>query len=323
MINKTQEEVMQNWGVDNSDAPLATIRCLTFNQEAYISQALDSFIMQRTSFPFEVVVHDDASTDGTADIIHEYEKKYPKIIKPIYETENQWSKHDGSLSRAVDVVQKGKYVAYCEGDDYWIDENKLQMQVEFLEKNPEYGLCYTRARTFLQNLNKYDRVIGAKSITFNELILKGNKIPTLTCCCRKDIYDKYHKEIHPETEKWLMGDYPLWLYYSENTRIKYLRKITGCYRVLKESASHSTDLKKIIAFDKSVYDIRKKFILRHNDVDLLDIVTNVHFFDISWKTKKRDDVIKYGKLLKKKTIKQRIKIFIAKYEYLYNSILRK
>ena len=129
MINRTQEEIMQDWGVDNSDTPLVSVRCITYNHEPYIAQALDGFLMQKTNFPFEVIVHDDAGPDKTADIIREYEAKFPKIIKPIYETENQYSKHDGSLGRIVDAACKGKYIALCEGDDYWIDENKLQVQV--------------------------------------------------------------------------------------------------------------------------------------------------------------------------------------------------
>ena len=117
MINISQEEIMQNWGVENSDNPLVSVRCITYNHEFYIGQALDGFLMQKTNFPFEVIVHDDASTDKTADIIHQYEIKYPKLIKPIYEKENQWSKHDGSLSRIVNFDCKGKYIAFCEVDD--------------------------------------------------------------------------------------------------------------------------------------------------------------------------------------------------------------
>lgn len=138
---------MRSWKTGSKDRLLVSIECLTYNHEPYIAQTLDGFLMQKTNFPFEVIVHDDASTDKTADIICEYEKKFPKIIKPIYETENQYSKHDGSLARIVNAALKGKYVAMCEGDDYWIDENKLQMQVDFLERNPEYGMCFSNAKT--------------------------------------------------------------------------------------------------------------------------------------------------------------------------------
>ena len=146
MIDKSQQEIMQSWGTDNADASFVSVHCTTYNHEPYIAQALDGFLMQRTDFPFEVIVHDDASTDRTAEIIREYEARFPKIIKPIYETENQYSKHDGSIARIMAAACKGKYIAFCEGDDYWIDENKLQMQVDFLERNPEYTMCFHNAK---------------------------------------------------------------------------------------------------------------------------------------------------------------------------------
>lgn len=126
---------------DNSTTPLVTIRCITYNHEPFIRQCLEGFVMQKTNFPFEAIVHDDASTDGTAAIIREYAEKYPDIIKPIYETVNQYSKHDGSLRKIMDAHTRGKYIAMCEGDDYWTDPLKLQKQVDILENNPSVSLC--------------------------------------------------------------------------------------------------------------------------------------------------------------------------------------
>lgn len=120
--------------------PLLSIRCLVYNHEPFLRQCLDGFVMQQTTFSFEAIVHDDASTDGSAAIIREYAEKYPDIIKPIYETENQYSKHDGSLAKIMDAAihPDSKYIATCEGDDYWTDPNKLQIQVDFLESHPDY-----------------------------------------------------------------------------------------------------------------------------------------------------------------------------------------
>ena len=140
MINRSQNEIIKNWPI-LWEKPIVSVRCTTYNHEKYIAQALDSFLMQDTNFPFEIVVHDDASVDRTADIIREYEAKYPKIIKPIYETENQYSKRNGSLRRIVNNACRGKYIAFCEGDDYWCDSHKLQMQYEALEAHPECSLC--------------------------------------------------------------------------------------------------------------------------------------------------------------------------------------
>lgn len=125
---------------DNKDI-LVSISCITYNHAPYIRECLDGFMMQQTNFPFEVLIHDDASTDGTTEIIKEYEAKYPNIIKPLYEEENQWVK--GRRGSAVFNFPRaqGKYIALCEGDDYWTDPLKLQKQVDFLESHPDYVMC--------------------------------------------------------------------------------------------------------------------------------------------------------------------------------------
>ena len=190
MINITQDQIMQNWGVDNSDTPLVSVKCMTYNHEPYIAQALDGFLMQKTNFPFEVLVHDDASTDRTADIIREYETKFPKIVKVIYETENQYSKGWGLHHVKIDKLIKGKYIAFCEGDDYWIDENKLQMQVDFLEKNPEYTMCFHNA-SILDELDKgmeYQISSQDREYFSTELYEKWI-VPTASIVCEKDILD--------------------------------------------------------------------------------------------------------------------------------------
>lgn len=118
-----------------------SVICNAYNHEKYIRDALDGFVMQKTNFPFEVLIHDDASTDKTADIIREYEKKYPDIIKPIYQTENQYSKNPGAVSRIQLARVTGKYIAVCEGDDYWTDPLKLQKQYDAMERHPEVDIC--------------------------------------------------------------------------------------------------------------------------------------------------------------------------------------
>ena len=125
----------------NKKEPLVSICCITYNHEPYIRDAIEGFLMQKTDFPFEILIHDDASTDGTADIIREYEAKYPDIIKPIYQTENQYSKGI-KVSQVYQFPRaKGKYIALCEGDDYWTDPYKLQKQVDFLEANLNCVIC--------------------------------------------------------------------------------------------------------------------------------------------------------------------------------------
>ena len=130
--------------------PLVVIRCITYNHEAFLKDALDGFLMQKTDFPFVAVVHDDASTDGTVAILREYAERYPDIILPIFEEENQYSKRDGTITRVMNIAKLAtgaKYVAMCEGDDYWTYEYKLQKQVDFLETHPDYSLVFHNAKT--------------------------------------------------------------------------------------------------------------------------------------------------------------------------------
>ncbi len=124
-----------------------SIICITYNHANYIRQTLDGFLMQKTNFKYDVLIHDDASTDNTAKIIKEYEEKYPEIIKPIFQTENQHSKGVPITVGIVLPKARGEYLAFCEGDDFWTDENKLQEQIDFLDKNPEYSACVHKFST--------------------------------------------------------------------------------------------------------------------------------------------------------------------------------
>ena len=118
-----------------------SVLCATYNHEEYLRQTLDSFVNQRTDFPFEVLVNDDASTDGTGDIIREYAAKYPEIIRPFYQKENLYSRRINLYDVVFFPACRGEYIAVCEGDDYWNDPEKLQLQVNWLDAHPEYSAC--------------------------------------------------------------------------------------------------------------------------------------------------------------------------------------
>ena len=140
---------------------LVAIHCLVYNHEPYLRDCFEGFVMQQTNFPFVAIVHDDASTDGSAAIIHEYETKYPHIFKPIYEIESIYRKGgfgaiDDVMLHAINATN-AKYVAMCEGDDYWTDPLKLQKQVDFMEANPEYVLCCHRYKIYNQNDGTWDK----------------------------------------------------------------------------------------------------------------------------------------------------------------------
>ena len=134
--------------------PLVSICCLTYNHEPFIRQCLDGFLMQNTDFGVEILIHDDASTDNTPGILKEYADRYPDKIFPLFETENKYSHgYKGRMDIVFNYARaKGKYIATCEGDDYWTDPDKLQKQVNFMEAHPEYSVCFHRC----QHLNTYN-----------------------------------------------------------------------------------------------------------------------------------------------------------------------
>ncbi len=137
MTARSEAEITKNW-IENPDGrPTVSIHCMTFNQEGSIGAALDSMLMQETDFPFEIVVHDDASTDSTAAVIRRYEAAYPRIMRPIYEKENLFSKKDGQLRSVINARISGHYVAFLEGDDVWTDPKKLQKQADFMRAHPD------------------------------------------------------------------------------------------------------------------------------------------------------------------------------------------
>lgn len=241
--------------------PLVTVRCITYNQVNFIRDCLEGFVSQKTSFPFEVVIHDDASTDGTKEVIEEYASKYPEIIKPLYEKENQWSKHNGIIAKLLQDNSKGKYIAYCEGDDYWTNCLHLESMVSFLEQHDEVGMCYSQCRYYYEKERKFDkRPWGGRGESFEELI-KENCIPTLSVVYRRNLDQKYleYRDNCQGSSLWTMGDYPRWLWFSANSKVCFFNTVDGIYRVLPESASHSTDISKRVKFIQSYCTIRSKF----------------------------------------------------------------
>lgn len=136
--------------------PLVSICCITYNHAPYIKQCIEGFLMQKTTFSIEILIHDDCSTDGTTEIIRDYEKKYPDLIFPLYEEENQYQKGKASEIDFYNYKRaRGKYIAYCEGDDYWTDPLKLQKQVDFMEANPDYSVCFHDFKKYIVDKNIY------------------------------------------------------------------------------------------------------------------------------------------------------------------------
>lgn len=209
--------------------PLVSISCVTFNHAKYICECLDSMLSQKTNFNFEIIIHDDASTDGTKEIIEEYVTKYPEIIFPIFQTENQFSKGIRGIPTRYNYVRcRGKYIAICDGDDYWIDPQKLQKQIDFLELNPDFSICFHNMKikdelnpSILKFTNK-----NQKEISEIEDLAKGNYIYSASTVFRKP------PNGYPD---WLLempiGDYPLHLINAQYGKIKYIDEVMGVYRI--------------------------------------------------------------------------------------------
>lgn len=228
MLNRSQSEVMSTW-LKNTE-PLVSVCCITYNHVSYISEAIDSFLMQETNFPFEILVYDDASTDGTEQIVLEYVEKYPGIIRAVIQTENQYSKVGLKIANFLFSKAKGSYIALCEGDDYWTDRAKLQKQVQFLEDYPEYVITYTNSQAFNEKGPVNIDFGGAKRDVSADELKKGIPMYTLTTCFRNVI-----KEIPMDLLSAKLGDVIIWSLLGAYGKGKYLADILpAAYRVHKE-----------------------------------------------------------------------------------------
>ena len=193
---------LPNRVLDVMPEPMVTVRTSTYQHGPYIRQCIEGVLMQKTTFPFEFIIGEDFSTDGTRETVFEYAKRYPEIIRVFTADYNVGSKANGQ--RCI-RASRGKYMAPCEGDDYWTDPYKLQKQVDFLEANQDYGLVYTAARIFNQKKKKMiKRDIGGSENSYFDFLI-NNRVSTLTALFRKDLLLQYQSEVSPETKSWRNG----------------------------------------------------------------------------------------------------------------------
>ncbi len=250
---------------------MVSIWCLVYNHEPYLRQCLEGFVMQKTNFRFEAIVHDDVSTDKSADIIREYAAKYPNIIKPIIEVENQYSKNDGSLMRIFYKNMRGRYIAICEGDDYWTDPYKLQKQFDIMECHPEVDMCAHSA--YFEDALTSERV-GGKCLSNNECVLKtedaiigeGSFLTTNTLFYRRSIDNQT-----PSFRKFMDYDYTIILHGAMRGGVIYLPDYMSVYHIgvpgsFCNRKKEKTEIQKYI-------DDKKKMLL------MFDADTNYRFHD--------------------------------------------
>ncbi len=241
------------------DQPLVSVLILTYNQERYISQAISCALAQETNFPFEIVIGEDCSADRTRDIVQEFQQKYPEIVRVVTSDTNV-----GMMKNFVRTILAchGKYIAFCDGDDYWHNLEKLQIQVDFLENHPDYGMVHGAFFAFFEETQAFRRWIPSKKITDTEdavhvkLLAGDYPWKPSTICARGPLVRQVileDREVFDDRFK--QGDLQLMVGLAARTRVKYLDIDLCTYRVLPESACHFTHPLRNLAFQQSKREV--------------------------------------------------------------------
>ena len=244
--------------------PTVSVKMITYNHAPFIRQAIEGVLRQKTSFPIELVIGEDCSTDGTREIVFEYQRKYPDIIRVITSDKNVGARPN---SLRAEKACRGTYVAFCEGDDYWTDPYKLQKQVDFLENNPDYALVHSeyailaQASGPLREARRLKRAVPSGFIYEQQLI--DNLVATLTVVVRAPVLYDAVKDLDLLHKNWRMGDYPLWLEIARHYKIHYIDESLAVYNHLEESASHTGDGRKRFLFNKDTFDVKFYFINKY------------------------------------------------------------
>lgn len=265
---------------------LVSIDCITYNHEKYISDAIESFLKQITNFEFEILIHDDASTDDTKNIIREYEKKYPHLIKPIYQKENQYSKGIKRISYEFNFPRaKGKYIAVCEGDDYWVDPYKLQKQIDYMENHPDCGMCFHAAEINKVGEGKVSEIrpYNKSCITpIKDIILGGRDfIATNSIVYRKQIMnDAPYFYLNAS-----VGDYPLRVMTSTHKYAYYMNEIMSTYRIGVKGSWTTNMLTNV--------NIKKIINVRERNIELLNELNKYTKYKYNKHFKKQKSIIKF------------------------------
>jgi glycosyltransferase involved in cell wall biosynthesis len=247
---------------------------MTYNHAKYIRRCLGGFVMQKTSFPFEILVHDDASTDGTAAIVREFEALYPHHFRCVYQTENQFA-HQNTLGNVLLPMAQGKYIALCEGDDYYLDPLKLQRQVELLESSPQFLMCFTNSTIVDENdgLLSPSRVPDEKKRAIDQVdVLTGFCPPTNTLLARADILmDVVWSAPHNVRNM----DFYIAALVTNSGSVAYIDAVTAAYRKHQNSVWSSQSEE---ARDKWLYNLYKALlgkVLPQNKHILVNCLTTV------------------------------------------------
>lgn len=234
---RKEHEIISKWHSNNGE-PQVSICCLCYNHELYIEDALEGFLSQVTNFAFEILIHDDASTDRSSEIIRAYEARYPRIIKAICQTENQYSKGVKVSATYNFSRAQGQFIAMCEGDDYWTDKDKLQIQVDTMINRPELSGSFhmVKFQTFNTFSGFYYQVPNKDIVSTRDIILQ-HYIPTAAVVYRKEMLLSVVRET-PQLRDFPVGDIPLSILLSKKGKILFINKVMGVYRNNPTSLTH-------------------------------------------------------------------------------------
>lgn len=217
-----------------------SVFCLTFNQKDYIKDALDSILSQETKFNYEILINDDCSTDGTVDILKDYEKNNPGVVKVNYQKENQFSKGKRNMIiRYLLPKARGKYFAICEGDDYWTDKYKLQKQVDFLGEHKDHSIVFHPVKVVYEGIEKTE-VYPVEKGPFNvRQLVQKNFIQTNSVMYRAT---KTYKDMNTSV---MPGDWYMHLYHAQFGKIGFIDDVMGVYRRHESGIWYSSQLKNV------------------------------------------------------------------------------
>lgn len=243
--------------------PLVSVCMTTYNHEKYIVQAIESVLGQRTTFAVEVVVGEDCSTDSTLAICRKYEEQYPDRVR-VVASESNIGMHR-NYRRTIEAC-RGKYIAMLDGDDWFSDMDKLQIQVEQLEKSGA-AMCYTRSERRGEDGSSVIYPEGRLHISFEDM-LRLNTAENCTTVALKERILEYYAEVEPQTKGWLTDDLPMWLWFSATQQIEAIDRVTAVHRVLTTSVSHSHKWQKQLDFCYSLDSIMLWFDERYNNSHL-------------------------------------------------------
>lgn len=307
-----------------------SIVCMTFNHEKYIEKAIESFLSQKTNFKYEILIHDDASTDKTASIISKYVQENPKVIKAIFQKENQYSQGVKITADILYPMVSGKYIAFCEGDDYWIDSNKLQYQVDYMDDNDDCSVCVHAAYVVDVNLNKtISEVRPAKcdlDFSFEEVLIGGGGLFATSSMFFRSNFVKKLPEFYYSCS---VGDYPKLIYLALKGRVHYIDKYLSVYQIgirdswttknlssnffLTHYIKRNEWLDEINKYTEGKYIVEIEYTKLRNEFKML-------LFQKKYSELKEG---KYRKIFQTLSLKEKIKIFVNRYSPFFIKILRK